>query len=235
LVHWAITNAPYIKGLAPYEAVALGEDGDGATIISLNDEKGGSMDPIQQALEALKDASDEDIRKALAEHRPEVLKAEEGGEGAPDLDAVKTEAKEEATKELVAALAERGVVVEFSEKEAGSETGKIDVSKSPEFVELSEKFDTMAKERAEEKATAVIDEAIKDGKILPAQKEGLLEVALSEGGMERLKKLIPTEAIVELGERGVSTTKETSVELSEEDADKEADRYLALVGGKKED
>lgn len=226
LVHWAITNAPYIKGLAPYETVALGEDGRGALVISLNDndkKEEGSVDPIKQALESLKDASDEDIRKALAELRPDVL-AGDGDDEAPDLEKIKAEAKEEGKKELAAALSEAGLTVTLSEKKA--DAPKVDVSSAPEFVALSEKLAAMEKERAQEKAEAVVDAAIKDGKVLPAQRDALIEVALSEGGMERLTKLIPADPIVELGELGTDPSKETNVTLSEEDAEKEANRYI---------
>lgn len=234
LIHWAITNAPYIKGLAPYEVVALGEDAEGATIIALNDdEKGGPIvDPIKEALEKLKDASDEDIRKALAEVRPGVLP--EATEGAEPSEEDQEKLKEEGRQEVMAALSEKGIVVEIEKGDKGKKEAEVDVSKSPEFVALSEKLDEVLKTSAEKEANAVIDAAIKDGKVLPAQKEVLLEVALSEGGMDRLSKLIPEKAIVDLKEHGVAPAKET-VELSEEDADAEADRYIALVGGKKEE
>jgi phage I-like protein len=233
LIHWALTNAPYIKGLAPYEEVALGEEEGATTFIALNDEEGGSVNPIEQALEALKDASDEDIRKALADSRPGVLDSGDEGGDEPTAEQL-AEAKEEGRKEVMAALSEKGIEVVIDEGAKGDET-KVDVSKSPEFVKLSEEFETFRKERDQEKAESVVDKAIEDGKVLPSQKEALVEVALSEGGMDRLAKLIPEKAIVDLKERGVDPSKET-VELSEEDIDGEADRYLAYLstGEKKE-
>lgn len=227
LVHWAITNAPFIKGLAPYEAVALGEEAEGAIVISLNDRKEGSVDPIKEALEALKDASDEDIQKALAELRPGVLKTE--GDDAPDLDTIKAEAKEEGRQEVVAALSEAGLKVELPAAKSKDEKPVVDVKSSPEYVSLAERVDEMARERLTEKAEALIDGAIQQGKVIPAQRDALLEVALSEDGkgLERVEKLIPENPVVDLGELGVETGKETNgVKLSDEDAEKEAARLV---------
>lgn len=229
LIHWALTNAPFIKGLAPYEAIALGEEAKGATVLTLSEGKEGSVDPIQQALEALKDASDEDIRKALAESRPEVLKAEAEGDESTDLESVKAEAAKEAREEVFAALSEAGIKVELSEagsKAKGKQETKVDVSEAPEFVAMSEKVDTLIEAAAKKDAEAVIDAAIKDGKLEPAKKDVFLEIALSEGGMERIAKLIPENPVVDLSEIGVSVGTATTG-LSDEDAQTEADRYVS--------
>lgn len=233
LVHWALTNAPYIKGLAPYEAVALGEEASEAVFIPLDEGKEDRVDPIQAALEALKDASDEDIRKALEEHRPEVLKAEGSEEESTDLEAAKAEAAETAREEVLASLAERGIKVELSETGKGKHETKVDVSGSEAVVKLSEALEEIQRERAQEKAEAAVDAAIQKGLVLPAQKEALITVALSEGGMETFKALLPDKPVVDLSEIGVTPTNETTA-LSEEDAEAEADRYVSayLPSGK---
>lgn len=112
----------------------------------------------------------------------------------------------------------------------------MDVTSAPEFVKLSERVETLETEKSTDAAEALVDGAISDGKFLPAQREGLLEVAMSEGGMEQVEKLIPEKPIVNLSELGVEAGHETNVELSEEEAGDEADRLIAsyATSGKKE-
>ncbi len=226
LVHNAITNAPYIKGLAPFESVALGEGAQDAVVIALQemtDEPGGAM-TLEELLKEISETSDDDLRAALEGSRPELFK----NSNDEDADAAIEAAKVEGREAVVAALAEKGITVALSESSSGSEgETEVDITSAPEFVKLSERVDALEGEKDEAKAASVIDKAIEDGKVLPAQREGLVEVALSEGGMDRLAKLIPAEAIVSFSEEGVAPAGETNVPLSEEDAQKEADRLVA--------
>lgn len=247
LIHWAITNAPHIKGLAPYEAVALGEDAEGATFIALdetNRDKGGSMDPIKEALQKLSEASDEDLRKALEELRPDMFKDDEES-SEEDIEKAKTEAAKEAEEKILTALSEKGITLDLGENEEGKETkAKVDVTKSPEYVALAEEVTGMRQERAEEKAAALIDGAIEAGKLIPAQKDALMNIALGEkdattglrkggAGVDAVAALIPEKPLVDLTEHGVTVTEKPGVELSEGEAETEADRYLEAYGTKK--
>ncbi len=239
LVHNAITNAPYIKDLAPFEAVALGEDAQDAVIISLQEtttEQGGVSMTLQEALAAIAETSDDDLREALTEVRPELFSVA-ASEGAEETKKALAAAKVEGQKEVIAALAEKGVTVGLSESDEGtSESAEVDITSAPAFVALSDRITSLEGDIVKADAEAKIDAAITEGKVLPAIRDGLLEVALSEGGMDRLAKLIPEKAIVDLSEQGVNLADPTNVELSESDAQAEADRLVGAYAstGKKE-
>lgn len=234
LIHNALTNAPYIKGLAPFEAIALGEDANEAVVISLPSEnKGRSNMTVEELLAQLDETSDDDLRKALEAKRPELFGSPEGNP--EDAEKVIADAKKEAREELVAALAEKGVTVSLSEEnEKDGAKAEVDIQSSPEFVALSERVENLESEKKTTEAETLIDSAIHDGKVLPAQREGLLEVALSEGGMDRLAKLIPDAKIVDFSEKGSNKGHETNVELSEEDAEAEVDRLVSAYTPKKD-
>jgi len=115
---------------------------------------------------------------------------------------------------------------------------KVDISSAPDFIKLSERVDALVTEKSTEAAETLVDGAIHDGKFLPAQRDALIEVALSEGGMERVELLIPEKAIVDLSERGVEAGHETNKPLSEDDVDSEVDRLVgsyATTGSKKKE
>lgn len=230
LMHNAITNAPYIKDLAPFEALALGEDAQDAVIIALQqemtDETGGVM-TLEELLAELAQTSDDDLREALTESRPELFAVAAGEGSDEDAEAAIEAAKAEGREAVVAALAEKGITVSLSESAADSDGPEVDITSAPEFVTLSERVSALETEKVETEVSAVIDKAIEEGKVVPAQREGLLEVGLSEGGLETLAKLIPEKAVVDLSEKGVNPADETNVELSEQDARTEADRLVA--------
>lgn len=235
LVHFALTNAPYIKGLAGFERVALGEqEGESVVIALAQTEEGKTMD-LKELLEKISEIPDEELMAALKTERPDLFT---DSEEEPDEKKLE-EAKAEGQKELVAALAEKGITVSLSEEGDGSgdDDTKIDVTKSPEYVALSEQVENLTKAAREAEALAVIDQAIKDRKVLPAQRDALKTVALGENGMETLKGLIPEETIVDTSEHGVTTTDEPGVKLSEEEAKSEAKRLVSdyFGGGEKEE
>ncbi len=239
LIHNALTNAPHIKGLAPFEAVALNEDVEEAVVISLSKEKKAIQEvemTLEEILAALEETSDDDLREALKAKRPEFFGSPEGEPTEKaDKDALEAAAKE-AREEVVAKLAEKGVTVSLSEDDDDKDETTVDITSAPEFVSLSERVDTLESEKSTDAAEELVDGAIADGKFLPSQRDGMLEVALSEGGMERVEKLIPAKAIVDLSEHGVEAGHPTNVDLSEEDADDEATRLIAsyaTTGSKK--
>lgn len=224
LVHNAITNAPYIKDLAPFEAVALGEDADDAVVIALQEAKQGEAMTIEEMLAQLAETSDDELRTALSAARPELF-AVANSEDETDAEAAIAAARQEEREAIVAALAEKGVTVALSESAADDKNADVDISSAPAFVALSERLDALESEKTKASVEAIVDEAVKEGKVLPAQRDGLIEVGLSDA--EMLTKLIPAKAIVALGEQGIAPADETNVQLSEEDARAEADRLVA--------
>lgn len=193
------------------------------------------MDPIEQALATLKEISDDDLAKALSKLRPELKIGGEAGSG--DESQVEA-AKEEGRKELVAALAEKGITVALSEDGKGDEEPSVDISKHPDFVALGERVGKIEGDATRSAAEAMIDAAIEGGKVLPNQREAMLEVALSEGGIDRVKKLIPEKPIAALGkELGVELSEDTVGDLDDAAADEEVDRLVSayVPGAGKED
>jgi hypothetical protein len=231
LVHNAITNAPYIKDLAPFEAIALGEAAKDAVVIPLHGiEQGGVSMTLEETLKAISETSDDDLRKALTEARPELFAVanSEDDDAKDKTKAALEAAKGEGKKELIASLAEKGITVALSESAKDSDDEpEVDITSAPEFVKLGGRVTSLEGDIVKAKAETTIDKAIKDGKVIPATRDGLLEVALGEGGMDRLAKLIPEKAVVDLSEHGVNLSDETNVELSEKDAAAEADRLIA--------
>ncbi len=242
LIHNALTNAPHMKGLAPFEAVALNEDAEEAVVISLPEGSKQATQEVDMTLEELlaelEETSDDDLRKALKDKRPEFFGDPEGEPTEADKEALEAAVKE-AREEVVAKLAEKGVTVSLSEDDDDDDETKVDISSAPDFVKLSERVDTLETEKSTEAAETLVDGAIHDGKFLPSQREGMLEVALAEGGIERVTKLIPEKAIVDLSELGVEAGRKTNdVTLSEEDVDDEVDRLVgsyATTGSKKKE
>lgn len=237
LVHNAITNAPYIKDLAPFEALALGESAQDAVVITLQEttSTGGQM-TVEELLAEVSETSDDDLRKALQDARPElfaVANSEDDADAKEALEAAKAEGREA----VITALTEKGITVSLSEDAADSSDAEVDITSAPDFVKLSERVTSLESEKVEAEASTIIDTAIRDGKVIPAQREGFMEVALSDGGLDRLAKLIPEKAVVDLSEKGVTPATETNVALSDTDAQAEADRLIgayATTTGKKE-
>ncbi len=239
LIHNALTNAPHIKGLAPFEAVALNEDVEEAVVISLPKETKAIQEvdmTLEELLAALEETSDDDLREALKGKRPDFFGTPDGEPTAKVDDEALEDAAKKAREEVVAKLAEKGVTVSLSEDDDDKDETEVDITSAPEFVSLSERVDTLETEKSTDAAKTLVDDAIKVGKVLPAQRDALIEVALAEGGMERVEKLIPEKAIVDLSERGVEAGHPTNVDLSEEESDDEATRLIASYAttGKKE-
>jgi hypothetical protein len=235
LVHNAITNAPYIKNLAPFESVALGEDAQDAVVIQLQEAtvatQGGRM-TIEEMLAQLAETSDDELREALSTARPELF-AVANGEAEVDEAAIEA-ARAEGREAVVAALAEKGITVGLSESAGDGAAPEVDITSAPEFVKLSERVTTLEGEKTLKAVTIKVDDAVKAGKVLPSQRDALIEVGLSDE--EMLNKLIPAQAVVSLSEEGVNPADETNVQLSEEDAEAEANRLVAAYAsnGKKE-
>lgn len=201
LEHLALTNRPYIKGLGDFSPVHLADHGD-AVLLSLHTEP--QEDKPMERSELLTKAKEAGIDiEALEQAAAKVptleadLATAKATPTAPTEEAI-TAAKAEATSELVAALGE-GLVgaghIALSEGEkptlagvVGAIIGAISDGKTAQAtLVLSE-------------AEAAVDAAIAQGKALPASKDALVKVFLSD--KDTFAALIPAEAIVSLGELG---------------------------------
>jgi len=223
LIHNAITNAPVIQDLAPFESVALGEDAKDAVVIALQETNTGGAMTLTETLQAIAETPDDELRTALTELRPDMFATANSED---DDEAAIAAARTEGADAVVAALAEKGIAVSLSEDDDAKDP-EVDVSSAPEFVALSERVNTLEGEKASTAVTAVVEAAVQAGKILPSQKDGMIAIGLSEGGLELLESVIPEASLVDTSEKGANTANETNVALSEDDKASEISRLAS--------
>lgn len=214
LLHVAGTNRPYLTDLEDFEEIiAASADtiGDERPVI-LTEEQGGEqqeehMPTKEELIAALRDEHGIDVealqeqstsapsQQELVEAMSNVLKdagvlslAGKGGEGEDEL--------------TVVDVAE--AVVELSQERA-EQNERIQV------LELS-----LAKE-TEGRLEQEIDGYVTAGRILPAQREGMLKLAAAD--RDHFDSILPDKSIVDFGEKGVEIHDETTEKL-EEDVDR---------------
>lgn len=206
LLHVAVTNRPYITNLSDFEEV-VGLSADTLT----------NSDPAlltEETAELQEEKMDKDamIAALKAEHGIDVAALQEAASGAN-------------TSELTAALSnvlkEAGVV---SLSNADEDTiGIRDIAEavvelSGEKVELEKKVQSLVEEAETAKlsnATAEVEALIKEGRILPKQKDDM--IALSMENREMFDRLVPEQPIVSLSATGVTTHEESdSAKFAEE-------------------
>lgn len=210
LEHLALTPTPYIKGLGGFAPVHLA-DNRSVVLLSASDDKD-HLEDVMERTELIAKAKelgiDIEALEADAQKVPglegELAEVKDKLEKAPaktdaDLEAVQSAAKETAVGEVVAALSD-GMVKE----------GLITLSdgKAPTLGELVGSIaSAIAEPRAAlrlSEAEADVDAAIKEGRALPAARDSLLKVRLSEGGAELLKGILPDKPLVDLSELGTT-------------------------------
>lgn len=213
LLHVAGTNRPYLTKLDPFEEIALSNaDTDTEEVVLLTPETE-SETPMEKSvlIDMLKTEHGIDV---------EELEAKASGSGAlvtalsnvlraanPDVISLSA-ADEEVT---IADIAEG--VVALSRDAAAARA---------ESVELSARVETFEKAQAE----VEVDTAVREGKILPAQRDGFLEIRLSNP--EAYAKIVPDVAVVSLSETGV-TTHDRTPNPALDDATKEVERLAKVA------
>ena len=253
LIHNAITNAAYMTGLAPFEAVAFGEDAAETTVLDFgaNDgtvgtAKGGKMD-IKAHLAAASEVSDEDFLAELRNTRPDLLKTLE-----VDTDSIKTAAR----KGVIDELAEEGIVIDFeaiaeARKGKKSKKGKkndaskvdisgVDISDHPAFVALSDEVTKLTKAATQSDVESRVDKAIREGKATAAEKKSLVAVGFADSELlDTLLDARKPNTSVGMSELGFSLAQEPGQAVDAngvpkvDDTAAEAKRYLAMAGSVK--
>ena len=189
LLHVAITNRPYLTNLEDFEEiVAASADTSGESPIAMipATETEERMD-LDQMLSTLKD-----------EHGIDVLALQEqANTGSQELvtalsnvlsDATGKKPDEQRNDLTIKDVAD--AVIELAEER---------VALSSQVSELVAKNEELALKEA----TAEIDGLIKQGRILPKQRDTM--IALSRTDRETFEALLPDDAIVALSEQGIST------------------------------
>lgn len=209
LLHALVTNRPYITGMEGYEEVVM------ASQRGLTD---GSADT--QGSEAVVFATrEEDIQMADKDELIAALRDQHG----IDIEALQTEltAVQAQVAELSARPSGEDVLKQAMEvvKASGAEVTVPDngdeeitvrdvadavIELAHEHREAVAQVATLTQERETARlaaAAAEVDSLVKDGRILPSQREGFVKLAQEDH--ETFLSVIPSAPIVDLGERGV--------------------------------
>ena len=214
LLHVAATNRPYLTHLEPFEEIALSNaDTDDVVLLT----------PQTQADEESEKPME--LTEMLAE-----LKAKHG----IDVDDLRSRA--EGTGELVTALSNVVRAANPDLLELSNATPSITdvaegvvamsrelVAKRDENVELSAKLEKFEAAQAE----TDVDTAIREGKIVPAQREVMLEVRLSHPDL--YEKLVPDQPIVTLSDEKGAESHDQTPNPALEEAEKEVKRLAEVA------
>lgn len=222
LLHTCVTNRPYVLGLDDYEeivaasadsteeAVLLTEEPaeidkalpteDEQTLSGL-DEETENMPTLEEMLKALKD-----------EHNIDVTALQEQAAKATDAT--------ELSNAIVETLKKSDVVSLSAGADVAAVTKAV-TDLASEKVALSNRLETLEKDAA---ANAV-DALIAEGRVVPSQKDALVELKLSNPSM--FDKLVPAEPVIKMSNESGTDPKDQKPEL---DVDKEIARLTASFG-----
>lgn len=220
LLHTAITNRPYITNLRSFEPlIAASADafGEGRPVFLTEENE---MMTKEQMIAALRDEHGIDVEALVASAEP-------------------------ASDELVSALSEvlrdAGVVTMSREEGEDEQVTITDVAEavielSQEKMALAEQVAVLTAEREEAIAEAreqEIDDLVRQGRILPKQRDVMLELSVAD--RDRFEALLPDSPIVSLSEEGVTVHDDGAIDEGKFDEDVERLVQLAndmQTGGK---
>jgi hypothetical protein len=225
LLHVAVTNRPYITNLDNFqEIIAASADSIGKNAPVLFTESG-ELDPDQSVpdpeVENEMMTLDEMIAALNEEHGIDVLALQQQA-GTSNAELVSA---------MSAVLKDAGVVSLSGQSEDDltvEDVANAVVELSQERVELAEQISSLQETADELRLTAAekeIDTYVSGGYILPTQRDGMLELRLTN--QEMFTSLLPADPIVSLSEDGVTTHEEASSEVFEK-TQKDIDRLVEL-------
>lgn len=198
LLHMAVTNRPYITKLAPFEeVVGLSADTSGEETILL-----GAVGNEEDDMPKTRDELVAELKSAHGIDVDELLTQSKNN----DLTALSNVLGEDLTVTDVAEA-----VVELSAKNADQATLIASLLEEQEAVRT-------------ERATAEVDALIRQGRVLPKQRNTMISLSMSD--RDTFDALVPDESIVSLSEFGVTTHEVTNSQTSE------VERYINEVTAK---
>lgn len=208
LLHVCVTNRPYVTELEGYEEIVLShaDNSDEAVLLTgptlkENDD----MQTLEEMLDALKD-----------EHGIDVLdlqkKVKEGAEAT------------KLSNTLAEALTATGLVQLSAGASVDNEKIVSAVSEmATGYVTMSNRLEEVEKVAAEAKVDALVTE----GRVLPAQRDVMVELSLKQP--EMFEKLVPAEALVQLSNESGTGEAPGASDSAEVDVDAAIKRYAAMV------
>lgn len=238
LLHACVTNRPYVTGLESYQEIvaATADKSEGAVLLSTDvADPPVETSPQEPTTEVTtpeatdmpeKTEATQETTKPSLEELLTALKNDHGID-VTGLQAKAAEGEQAAqmTAALTKALGDAGLVklsTEDSEVKTETIVGAV-AEVAGKVVALTDQVNTLQRRDAEHAVQTLIDE----GRVLPAQKAGFVDLKLSNPGM--FDALIPAEPIVKLSdEKGVTPPKD---DKHIKDVDREIARLSALMSG----
>lgn len=242
LLHTAITNRPYVTGLESYEEIvaATSDRAEGAVLL-LTEEAQATRTTEPKTPPAQRTAASEETAMGDTQvtetapakpTRDELLTALKDEHGI-DVTALQAQAAEGTaaatlTNKLAEALAGAGVVKLAAEGETTATVSTEDVVGAvAELAERNVKLTGSVQALEKRDAEREVDTLIKDGRIIPAEREARVELKLSAPAM--FDRLLPSEPIVKLNSETLVTPEEADKHKA--DIDAEVARLAALLPG----
>lgn len=197
LLHVALVNHPYVKGMRDFEPILLSEGGD--------------VEPLIMLTEEVKEMTLEELIAALKEHGIDVeaLKAEAAK--VPDLEAKAADLEAKAA-DLEAKVSELTAKADLSEQISAllgtvvnlSEGGLVQAVQG-----LIDENKALKQEKLETEANQAVAALLSEGKITKAQEDGFKKLYLSDKAMfEAIASTMPK--IVDLSEYGQQSHSDTT-------------------------
>lgn len=242
LLHSCVTNRPYVTGLENYEEIvaATADKSSGAVLLTDTD---ASADT-----EAIEVAPDDVVPNEETDVAPEAQK-DETATAKPSLEELLTALKtdhnidvtglqakaaegEQATQlsaALTKALKDSGLVaLSNTDTQTGPSTEDV-VGAVNELADTNVKLSKRVNALEHRDAENAVDELIRTGRIMPAERDARVELKLSNQAM--FDRLLPAEPIIKLtAETGVTPPKD---EAHTKDIDAEVARLTAVMAAKK--
>lgn len=234
LDHLAFTNNPYIKGLGGFDPVHLAEHSQ-IVFLSLTTDDPTEESPMDRTellakakelgidIEALE--ADAGAKTSL---EAEVTELKGKLAAAPKPEDVQAEATEAAKGELVTALSDAlssGGLIELAEG-ATADLGTVVKAVVTGLAAGKAVQEKLLLSEAEH----TVDDLVKSGHILPAQRDAMVKVCLSDE--DTFKALVPSAPIVDLSEHGTTGADGTDEGLQLSDGTAvaaEVERYLGML------
>ena len=236
LLHTLVTNRPYLTGMKGFEeVVAASVPGIAADTNAVdvpvfgdtNEEEVGMT--LSELLEQLKSEHDIDV-VALQE---QVTKLSE--EAPVDIEAIKREVSDEVIGAMRDVLADAGATGLSAPDDDDETVTLTDVAEA--VIELAQeasaKDETIAvltaknEENEQKAAEAEVSQLVKEGKILPTQREAMVKLARSD--REMFASLIPASPIVSLSQEGVEVHEDTATAEEKQKLDEDIARLSGIA------
>lgn len=220
--HVALVNHPYIEGLGGYQVVSLSDETKEEKYVPLVMSEANSNKEVTMKLEEI-------LEKLKKEHKIDVAKLQEDmkafNKKIEDGELVKKEDAPALSKEVVSSIVKK---LELAEDTGAEDAIKKLLEKVDETIKLSEKKETekeksdkrveaLEVELTEMKADKAIDSLVTEGKVLPAEKEGLKKVFKTDQALFTDLMKSRTAPLVELAEKGLKSDETPTAEDKEKE------------------